>query len=67
MSTPMLNGGYELSIGDWIQLDVDVPDCCDNEMATQPRATNYDQQKFNCGDCKTVVVVDSNGLIYDIR
>ncbi|MBP2581897.1 hypothetical protein J3A78_002375 [Streptomyces sp. PvR006] len=63
MSTPTINGGYELTIGDHLGIGP-APDCCDNEMTTRPKNTN--QQTFICDDCKTVVVVDGNGLIYDI-
>ncbi|MEE1813537.1 hypothetical protein PUR59_00530 [Streptomyces sp. SP18ES09] len=66
MSTPTINGGYELNIGDWIELDVEsAPDCCEAEMRKAPKTTA--QQTYRCDDCKTVLIVNSNGVIFDIR
>lgn len=64
MNTPTINGGYELSPGD--ELDTSIaPDCCDTEMLTLPKIT--DQQTYRCDECRTVLVVGANGLVYDIR
>ncbi|MEV4424049.1 hypothetical protein AB0K23_01470 [Streptomyces sp. NPDC049602] len=66
MSTPTINGGYELNIGDWIELDVEIaPNCCETEMRTIPKTG--DQQTYRCAKCRTVLIVNSNGVIYDIR
>lgn len=64
MNTPTINGGYELTIGDNLGIGP-APDCCDNEMATLPKTS--DQQKFQCDDCETVLIVAASGLVFDIR
>ena len=63
MDTPTLHG-LELSPGDEVGTDID-PRCCDQDMTSKPKAS--DQHTFQCANCLTVVVIDSNGLVFDIR
>ena len=59
MPEPSIHG-YELSPGDELGQDV-TPDCCGSEM-TATRLSSY-----RCGECGTVLEIDSLGLVFDIR
>ncbi|MEU2233145.1 hypothetical protein [Streptomyces vietnamensis] len=63
MDTPTLHG-LELSHGDHVGTDIQ-PRCCDQDMTPKPPARN--RHTFKCGSCSTVLVVDGQGLVYDIR
>jgi hypothetical protein len=63
MDTPTLHG-LELSHGDHVGTDIQ-PRCCDQAMAPKPVAS--DDRKFKCGNCSTVLVIDAQGLVFDIR
>lgn len=51
--------GHELSPGDELGTDA-TPDCCDDEMTP-------DGRNFTCGNCWTVLTVNSLGLVSDIH
>jgi hypothetical protein len=51
--------GHELAPGDHLGLST-VPDCCNDEMTADGRT-------FTCGDCETVLEVNAQGLVSDIR
>jgi hypothetical protein len=63
MDTPTLHG-LDLSHGDHVGTDIE-PRCCDQDMTPQP-ATRSDH-KFKCDSCSTFVVIDGQGLVFDIR
>ncbi|MFE7510176.1 hypothetical protein ACFU8I_02945 [Streptomyces sp. NPDC057540] len=62
MDTPTLHG-LELSPGDHVGTDVE-PRCCDQDMT--PRPVSH-KNTFTCANCLTVMTVDSQGLVFDIR
>lgn len=62
-STPTVHGGYELSMGDDLGLDV-TPDCCGDDMTREEKERGY--VDYTCGDCATILTVSPNGLVFDI-
>ncbi|MFE6815265.1 hypothetical protein [Streptomyces sp. NPDC057677] len=56
--------GIELAVGDELGVGV-APECCDDEM--DPKQKHGDLQWFWCCDCRTVLIVDGNGLVWDIQ
>ncbi|MER6098357.1 hypothetical protein ABT154_21365 [Streptomyces sp. NPDC001728] len=63
MDTPTLHG-LELSHGDHVGTDAQ-PRCCAQDMTLNPLMS--DDLTFKCGSCSTVVVIDNQGLVFDIR
>lgn len=63
MDTPTLHG-LELSPGDHVGTDIE-PRCCDQDMTLKP--PTRDLRTFKCGNCSTTLVIDSQGLVFDIR
>lgn len=63
MDTPTLHG-LELSHGDHVGTDIE-PRCCDQDMTPKPPADGM--HTFKCGNCKTAVDIDGQGLVFDIR
>jgi len=56
--------GLELAVGDELGIGV-APECCDDEM--DPRPGHSELQPFRCSSCRTTLIVDGNGLVWDIQ
>lgn len=62
-STPTVHGGYELSMGDDLGLDV-TPTCCGDDMDGKDRDDGG--REYTCEGCGTDLIVSPNGLVFDI-
>ena len=63
METPTIDG-YELTIGDDLGIGF-TPSCCDEDMDSRPG--HGELQPFRCSSCRTTLIVDGNGLVWDIQ
>ena len=61
---PTTSYGYELSPGDETDLD-DIPVCCGSDM-TGKKLDDGDIEHA-CENCGTVLEINENGLVWDIR
>ncbi|MFE0651028.1 hypothetical protein ACFVZH_20805 [Streptomyces sp. NPDC059534] len=63
MGTPTIDG-FELTIGDHLGLGI-TPHCCAEDMDTKQK--HGDLQTLRCSNCRTALIVDGRGLVWDIQ